>query len=115
LHIGVGADPNYGSFIQRPNRPNDGGILPISYDPNSNLNGYLVNPNNQYQTYISNNNNAWQRPNTNGYYNQNGNRYPAGSPGWYATGGNYWYNNGLSIIAQPCLLMINILILVICK
>ena len=120
LHIGVGADPNYGSFISRPNSPDGGGgILPISYDPNSYLNGYLINSNHHHQQqnylYNNNNNNAWQRPNTNNYFNQNGNRYAPGSPGWYATGGNYWYNNGQSIISYPCLLIISILSLIICK
>ena len=72
--IGVGSDPNYGSFIQRPNMANAGGILPISYNPNSNLNNYLVNPSHQrqqqQQNYLSgyNKNNPWQRPNTNNYY-----------------------------------------------
>ena len=115
LYVGIGSDPNYGSFIRPPNIPNGGGILSISYDPDSSLSGYLINPNFQQQTYVPNNNNAWQRPYANQYYNQPWNRYAPGSQGWYATGGNYWYNNGPSIIAYPCLLMINILFLIICK
>ena len=92
--------------------------MPISYNPNSILFNNLINPSYPQQNYMyNNNNNAWQTPNTNNnnYYNQQYNRYAPGSPGWYAVGGNYWYNNGQSIIAYPSLLIINILILMICK
>ncbi|CAF1305498.1 unnamed protein product [Rotaria sp. Silwood1] len=91
-YYGVGSDPNYGSFIKPPNNPH-GGILPISYDPDSSLSNYLINPSQpsspqqavqQYLFY--NNNNAWQRPNN--YYNRPYNNYPPGSQGWYATGVN---------------------------
>ncbi len=96
-----------------------GGISSISYNPDSNLFNYLIDPsgNQGYQNslYNNNNNNAWQQPNMNNYYNPFYNRYPPGSPGWYATGGNYWYNNGQSIIAHPYLLLISIAILFFCK
>ncbi|CAF5175977.1 unnamed protein product, partial [Rotaria sp. Silwood1] len=90
IMVRVGSDPNYGSFIKPPNNPH-GGILPISYDPDSSLSNYLINPSQpsspqqavqQYLFY--NNNNAWQRPNN--YYNRPYNNYPPGSQGWYATG-----------------------------
>jgi hypothetical protein len=115
IYIGVGADPNYGSFIQFPNRPQGSGFLSISYDPDSSLNSYLINPDHQgSQSFLNSNNNAWQRPYTNNNnYNGFNNRYPPGSQGWYATGGNYWYNKGQSLIAHPFLLIITILILII--
>ncbi|CAF2562521.1 unnamed protein product [Rotaria sp. Silwood2] len=115
---GVGAGPHYNSFIPIQNRPNEGGILPINYNPSSNINKNHINPNLQQQNhknYLYNNNNAWQRINTNSYNNQPSNRYPQGSQGWYATGGNFWYNNGQFRAVHPCLLMISILILIICK
>jgi hypothetical protein len=117
LYIGIGSDPNYGSFIVKPNRPGEG-IFSISYDPSSSLYSELINPTHQnqqqfQQSSIYNYNNAWQGSNT--YYNPFYNRYPPGSQGWYAIGGNYWYNNSQSIIAHPCLLIISILILFFCK
>ncbi len=124
IYAGIGSDPNYGSFISQPNIAGGGGIVPISYNPDSNLFGSLINPTYQHQqqqqpNYLYNNynsnNNAWQRPNSNNYNNQFANRYPPGSQGWYATGGNYWYNNGQSIIVHPYLLIITIAFLVFCK
>jgi hypothetical protein len=124
-YIGIGSDPNYGSYIQQPNSANGGSILPISYNPDSNLYGELIRPNypqqqqQQQQGYLYNynynNNNAWQGQNLNNYNNPFYNRYPPGSQGWYATGGNYWYNNGKSIIPHPYLVMISTVILVLCK
>ncbi|CAF1145650.1 unnamed protein product [Rotaria sp. Silwood1] len=94
-YYGVGSDPNYGSFIKPQNRP-DVGIVPISYDPDSSLSSYLINPNHptalqqSVQQYFYNNNNnnnhVWQRPNN--YANRPYNYYSPGSQGWYATGGS---------------------------
>ncbi|CAF1105479.1 unnamed protein product [Rotaria sordida] len=91
-YYGVGSDPNYGSFIRPPNSPH-GGILPISYNPDSSLSNYLINPNRQTSfqqsvqkdTYNSNNY-PWQRPNN--YYAGSYNYYAPGTQGWYATGVN---------------------------
>ncbi|CAF1090435.1 unnamed protein product [Rotaria sordida] len=97
-YYGTRAGPHYDSFISIQNRPNRDGILPISYSPSSNINKDLIKPNVQQQqqqqqkNYLYNNNNAWQRPNTNNYYNQPFNRYPQSSQGWYATGGNFCSN-----------------------
>jgi hypothetical protein len=121
IFLGIGSDPNYGSFISKPDSPNLG-TIPISYNPDSSLFGSLINPNynqlrpqQQQQNYMySNNYNpnyAWQSPNNNNnnpFYN----RYPPGSQGWYATGGNYWYNNGQSVTTHPWLLLITVAILV---
>ncbi|CAF4109862.1 unnamed protein product [Rotaria sp. Silwood2] len=92
-YYGVGSDPNYGSFIKPPNSPH-GGILSISYDPDSILSNYLINSNRptalqqSLQQYMynnnNNNNNAWQRPSY--YHNRPYNYYSPGSQGWYATG-----------------------------
>ncbi|CAF3738777.1 unnamed protein product [Rotaria sp. Silwood1] len=119
-YYGVGSDPNYGSFIKPQNRP-DVGIVPISYDPDSSLSSYLINPNHptalqqSVQQYFYNNNNnnnhVWQRPNN--YANRPYNYYSPGSQGWYATGGNYWYNRGQSLPQQSCLLVLSILSLII--
>jgi hypothetical protein len=119
-YIGIGSDPNYGSFIHRPDTSNSGGILPISYNPDSNLFSNLIQPSylqlpQQQQGYLYNTNNAWQGQNMNNYNSPFYNRYPPGSQGWYATGGNYWYNNGKSIIAHPYLLMISTVLLILCK
>jgi hypothetical protein len=100
-YIGIGSDPNYGSYISRPNSAHSSGVVPISYNSNSNLYGNLIKPNyihqqQQRQDYMYNNNrnNGWQRQNMNNNYNSYSNRYPPGSRGWYATGGNYLKNNG---------------------
>ncbi|CAF0842066.1 unnamed protein product [Rotaria sp. Silwood1] len=117
-NYGAGVGPRYDSFIPIQNRPNGGGILPISYNAGSNINKDLINPNlqqQQHKNYLYNNNNAWQPLNTKNYYNQPSNRYPHGSQGWYATGGNFLYNNAQSIAAHPYLLMLSISILVICE
>lgn len=114
LSVGVGSDPNYGSFIKFPNRPNSG-ILAISYNPDSSLSNYLINPNrppgiqSSYQQYPYNNNNnnqAWQRPNQ---YN----RYPPGTQGWYASGGNYWHNKAQSLCLHSYVFIQSIFILII--
>ncbi|CAF4074677.1 unnamed protein product [Rotaria sp. Silwood2] len=119
-YYGVGSDPNYGTFIKPQNRP-DVGIIPISYNPDSSLSSYLINSNRptplqqslQPYIYNNNNNNAWQRPNN--YLNTPYNPYLPESQRWYATGGNYWYNKGQSLILQPCLSVLSILILIVCK
>jgi hypothetical protein len=117
VFIGIGADPNYGSFIARPNSASSGDIMSISYNPNSPQFGALINPNYnnlqpQQQNYMYGSNyNPGYGSNIN-YNNQFFNRYPPGSQGWYATGGNYWFNNGKSVTAHPCLLLLTIAILV---
>ncbi|CAF1017409.1 unnamed protein product [Adineta ricciae] len=109
-YYGVGADPNYGSYVSAGNRPNNA-IVPISYNPDSS--SFI---NNRPQTYISNANTGWQSTNMNTNYGQySGNRYSPGSPGWYATGGNFWYNDAQSLVVYPFLLFISILLLIICQ
>lgn len=115
LTVGTGINPNYGGIRQHQNTI-ENGVNVISYNHqythgglNSNLNSHQ-----QQQQYYSSNNNAWQRPNTNNYYNQAYNRYSPGSQGWYATGGNYWYNKGQCFIPHAWLLIIGILISIIC-
>ncbi|CAF4598456.1 unnamed protein product [Rotaria socialis] len=117
--LGVGSDPNYGSFIKPQNRP-DVGISLMSYDPDSAYSSVLINSNRPsfsqqpQQQYLYNNYNGLQRPNTNNYHTRPNNAYPPGSQGWYATGGNYWHNKGQCLIQQPFILMLSILVLIVC-
>ncbi|UJR16155.1 hypothetical protein I4U23_003066 [Adineta vaga] len=111
-YYGAGSDPNYGTFLSSGNSVNGGsGIAQISYDPNSR---YFINSN-QAQNYLPNTNNGWQSANINNNYQRPSNRYTPGSQGWYATGGNFWYNNAKCLVIYPCLLIINILLLIICQ
>lgn len=115
--VGVGSDPNYGSFAQKPNRPSSG-IQSISYDSNSDLYQYLIKPSHshyQMQQQSSNGNNRWYSSNRNSYAIQPGNRYVPGTPGWFATGGNYWFNQGEKILFKPVLYVITLMILFLCK
>ncbi|CAF1068562.1 unnamed protein product [Adineta steineri] len=121
-YYGTGINPNYGGIGAHRNDVNEG-INVVSYNHEYTHNGgsnsnwrpqqqqqqqqqqyYWLNNNNNN----NNNNNAWQRPNTNNYYNQPYNRYPPGSQGWYASGGNYWYNKGQSLVSHVWLLIISI-------
>ena len=92
--------------------------MSISYDPNSNLNSYLINPSHahqQYQPQASNSYNRWHSSNRHSYAFQPGNHYAPGSAGWFATGGNYWYNGGEALLVRPLLYIISLTILIICK
>lgn len=102
--LGTGVNPNDGNVGPSSNAA-ESGINAVSY------NGYNSNYNQQQQQqYYPYNSasNAWQRPNSNNYYNSPSNRYPPGSQGWYATGGNYWYNTGESLKPHAWFMIITI-------
>lgn len=117
-HVGVGSDPNYGTFLPAQNSPNGGGIRPITYDGSSMLFNQQMNPirynNQQQQPYPSNGNSGWQGGNGNNNPYASYNRYPPGSAGWYATGGNYQYNMARPLSMQSSTLLLSILILLTC-
>jgi len=117
LCLGVGSDPNYGSFISRPNRPNGHSIVPVSYNSNSQYYQNLLKQTHHALNHqrpsssSSNNRNSWQHPskyNYNRYANYN--RYEPGTEAWYATGGNYWFNCAQSLVLRPCLLILCVVI-----
>lgn len=105
FHIGIGADPNYGSFLARPNRPSGNDFLPISYNSNSGYYQHLINPNYAHQQpYWYHKNPAWQN-----VYPTN--RYETGNQGWYLTGDSPAFNHGISVMAYRCLLFFAIIML----
>ena len=131
FYTGIGADPNYGSFIARPNRPGSGAVLPISYDQNSQQFQYLMKPRRPHQQHLPKGNNQynynypnlWQRPRAENQKHQLHKHYLPLNGGWYSNrdqqasqrwDGNrnsFWRNRGQSIIAYPSLVFITLTIL----
>lgn len=135
FHTGIGTDPNYGSFVARPNRPGGGALLPISYDQNSPQFQYHIKPRRPHQQHLPranhllnyNNPNLWQRPRTENQQQQSQTHKLPVNRGWYSardyqinqrgdgSRNPFWINQGQSIMAYPSFTFITLAILVFCK